>query len=186
MPVSTQPARVYVRVRNRGLATVDEARLRVFAVPGTSLPPMPVGTAAAILTPPPDDAAWTLVGQASFAVQYSGCSVAGDAAEDHAAIVRLDWPNPPGGIANLLAVVDCDGDPVTAVSGDVDLAVPRDNNLALRRYGDTAVDRQKHVGYPVDGKVRLRQFFSGHLRRRRSNVSNSQPRKIRWPAHPRS
>lgn len=136
IPLPGQPVRIYVRVRNRGLSAVENARVRVFFTPGTALPPMPIDADGDLLPPPASGGAWVLVDEANCSIEYSGCSVAGDSVQDMAAIVPLYGTLPSSAIGTLLAVVDCAGDPVTATFADVNVAVPRDNNVALKRYGD--------------------------------------------------
>ena len=132
-PASAQPARIYLRIRNRGLATATGIRVRVFATPQTDLPPMPIDSTGETLPTPAPGAGWTLVGETTVDVEYSGCSLAGDPHQDDARIVRFDW-TPSAGNATLLAVIDSANDPLTTDETDVDRAVPRDNNLALRRF----------------------------------------------------
>ncbi len=134
-PLQGATNRVYVRVRNRGPATAASVSVRVAWAWSTlheGRLPADIAALAAV------EGAWhPLPPEVLATVPYSGPSVAGGA-EDAACCATFELALPdvekPAEL-DLLAVVDCAQDPLSAASragGALDERVARDNNLALR------------------------------------------------------
>ncbi|WP_372717605.1 S8 family serine peptidase [Novipirellula sp.] len=134
--------RVYVRVRNRGPLTVDQAIVKLqWAFAGTSLPALPTDFWARFPEDSADTSAWRPIDKVPLAdVAYSGSSTVGGG--DAAQIAQFLWqapsldPNQPAfQHFCVLAVVNSPQDPVSQLARDSfvpDFITPRDNNVTHR------------------------------------------------------
>ena len=159
-PEAGKPARVYVRVRNRGPTAVQVAQLKLHhAVVADTFPDLPAGFWASFPADPTALSDWRPVPPRTLTdIRYSGSSVAGcpgravpeclprssTLVDDVAQVVvfdlpALDWNSAAGERVALLAVVQSVEDPLRATQtpsssinfNQVLTAVSLDNNVTL-------------------------------------------------------
>ena len=171
-PLSNTLNRVYVRVHNRGTTTATGVRVKLqWAFAGAGLPALPNDFWTLFPADSTLSSAWHPIPIQTASVPYSGASVAGGA-NDGAVVLSFDFnapafdatlPNPDHYC--LLAVVDADDDPVSAVAkGSLvpDFITPRDNNVTHRNVqlldsgGSGGLSARMFISNPFDYPIETR------------------------------